>query len=227
MIRRVHCLNCQGKKSDRCRDTYYFRENGEFGFYSLADGLNSSPKSHLGARAVQKALADEWEKDPEAFFEMPTEQIKDKWIEIIHQVLYNLAGKDETADDYASTLLIVCIFPRLRLYKWAHIGDGIIMKENCWGQREMVSFEQNGITRQFTFTTANARLSRYLRMGEGNMNLVRRFLLFTDGAILPFYRNRQLTEKGEEILEGGVDAVNRILEQFRLADDYTMLDIWV
>lgn len=226
-MKKISYFTEKGKASASCKDTVYFRENGDSGFYSLADGVNSEKKSKIGARAIQKALADEWEKDPEGFFEKPIEDVKQRFIEVIHEVLYHLSKRKKGQEAYASTLLIVFVSRKLGVFRWVHIGDGIIMKENCWGVREMVSYEQNGITEQYTFTTTSDRLSRYLRMGEGNMNLVRRFLLFTDGAILPFYKDRKVTQRGQEIMERGAERIYGVLRNLRLKDDYSMLDIYI
>ena len=32
---------CQGSAAKHCQDTVYLRETGDFGLYSLADGVNS------------------------------------------------------------------------------------------------------------------------------------------------------------------------------------------
>ncbi len=225
MLKNITYFNCKGKNVQQCKDTLYFRENGEDGFYSLADGINSGEKSHIGARAVQKALADFWEQYPDYFFTASNSEIRASLIEIIKEVIYNLTKGQERDDDYASTLLVVCISRKHDQYKWFHIGDGMIVKELKGGLLEIESHPQNGITNQFTFTTTSENLERYIRMDGNTLQDVKSFLLFTDGAMASFYRERKLTENGEEFLKKGTGVYYRILQQLEPSDDYSMLDI--
>ena len=225
MMTKINYFTEKGSKVSQCKDRVYMRENGESGMYSLADGVNSSENSAIGARAVQKALADEWEKDPEGFFEKSLPEMQKRWIEIVHEVIYNLSNETEKAESYASTLLVLFVSRARGKFRWIHIGDGIILKENAWGEKSIVSYEHNGMTPQYTFTTISQPLCRYLRVGEGNMNLIRRFVLFTDGAILPFYKDREVTDYGQEVLDRGVDALYSVLKNLRLKDDYSVLEL--
>lgn len=225
MVTKINYFTENGRNILKCKDRVYVRENGESGVYSLADGVNSYEKSGIGARAIQKVLADEWEKDPDGFFEIPLSEVRKRFVEIVHEVIYNLSKETEEAENYASTLLILFVSRTRGKFRWVHIGDGIILKENCWGEKSIVSYEHNGMTPQYTFTTISQPLCRYLRVGEGNMNLVRRFVLFTDGAILPFYKDREVTEYGNEVLDRGVDALYSVLRNLRLKDDYSVLEL--
>ena len=227
MLKSVTYFNCRGKSEQMCKDMVYCRENGDEGFYSLADGVNSCAKSHIGARAVQKAIADFWEEQPEYFFSAPNAEIKIRLIETIKNVIYNLAKDEFYVGEYASTLLIVFISRKQSLYKWVHIGDGLIAEEMISGEMKIESHPQNGITKQFTFTTVHKNLEYYLRMGLGSLQDVKRFLLFTDGALQSFYRERKFTENGEEFLQKGSELYYRVLSQLEIQDDYSMIDIRV
>lgn len=226
MVKKINYFTCPGRGSKQCKDAVYFRENGEYGIYSLADGLNSVEKSHIGAGEIQKAIADAFEEQPEYFLEAQVEAVKVAIIAIIKEVLYNLTKEGTTTvDEYASTLMILFVSAKHQSYRCVHIGDGLIVKEDICGKMDIVSHSQNGITRQFTFTTADERLDRYLRMNEGELQDIQRLMLFTDGAIDSFYRERNLTENGEDFLKRGTDVFCRILEQLEIRDDYSMLDI--
>lgn len=225
MQKKIHYFTCAGKGTSLCKDTVYFRENGEHGFYSLADGLNSRKKSHIGAKIFQKAIADFWEERPESFFQKPLNVIKAEVIEIEKKVLYNLSQQGFNVEDYESTMMILLISEKHKRFKWMHIGDGLILKERSSGEMEIVSYPQNGITSQFTFTTTSKPHERYLRMGEGNLEDIKRFMLFTDGAIAPFYKERKLTETGEDFLKRGTDVFRKVLDQLKLQDDYSMLEV--
>jgi hypothetical protein len=227
VLKGITYFNCKGKAEQRCKDMFYCRENGEEGFYSLADGVNSCAKSHIGARAVQKAIADLWEEQSEYFFMAPNSDIKPSLIETIKNVIYNLAMDEYEVEEYASTLLIVFISRKQGIYKWVHIGDGLIAKEMTSGEMKIESHPQNGITKQFTFTTVHKNLESYLRIGLGSLQDIKRFFVFTDGAVQSFYKDRKFTGNGEEFLQKGSELYYRVLNQLDIADDYSMIEVQV
>lgn len=225
MERKISCFCCRGTGSAECKDTMYLRENGEWGFYSLADGVSSAKKSTLGAKAVQKALADAFEEKSEKFLRLPLDELKAELIAIVRHIFYNLCKDGDEKEDYASTLMVVIFSAKSGKYRWFHIGDGLIAVEGTNGEIEIESHPHNGITPQFTFTTADECLERRLWLGEGDLSEVQRILLFTDGAIMPFYRKQQLTVNGQDFLQKGSDVFYRILQHLEPLDDYSMLEI--
>lgn len=225
MFSSVHYFCCKGTGSCQCKDSVYFRENTDFGFYSLADGLNSKEKSRTGGMAVQKAIADAFEERPERFFALPLSELQAMLIAIVHNVFYNLHIDNCSADEYASTLLVLFLSKKKGRFRCVHIGDGLIAKQTASDDIRIVSHPHNGITSRFTFTTASPCLGRHMRMDEGTFQKSDRFMLFTDGAIGPFYRNRSLTVNGEEFLKKGSELYFKILQQMDIEDDYSMLDI--
>ena len=214
-----------GKKTEQCKDVFYFRENGKYGIYALADGVNSKKKSHIGAEMIQRTIADLFEDFSDMFFEDPLSEIKSAVIEIIRDVLYNLTGNKESGEEYASTMMIVFVSHVHNCYRWLHIGDGVIVKEDLTGEIEMISKPHNGITNRFTYTTCSEPLDRYLHMDGGALDEIAKIILLTDGAVDTFYREGELTVNGKEFLAKGADRYYRILRQLDMKDDHSMLEI--
>lgn len=63
MKRTINYFICKSSDTAECKDTIYFHENGELGFYSLADGTSSGKRSNLGAKAIQRAIAGVFEEE--------------------------------------------------------------------------------------------------------------------------------------------------------------------
>lgn len=225
MVRSVKYFTCPGKAVAQCKDVVYFRENGEYAIYALADGLNSKDKSHIGARMIQRSAADLFEDFDEMFFEESLAMIKGVMIEIIRDVLYNLSKEKGSREEYASTMMIVFVSLKHNAYRWLHIGDGIIATEDVNGKMEVVSRPHNGITKQHTFTTDSEPLDRYLHMDSGSLEDIAKIMLLTDGAIDMFYREGDLTVNGKEFLGKGADVFCKILEPLHVKDDHSMLEV--
>lgn len=225
MVGNVNYFSCCGKNRDRCKDVFYFRENGEYGIYALADGINSKKKSHIGAEMIQRMVADLFEDFADMFFEESLSEIKSTMIEIIRDVLYNLSEDKKVQEEYASTMMMVFISRKHNCYRWLHIGDGIIVKESPEGEIEMISRPHNGITNRFTYTTCSEPLDRYLHMDGGSLDEISKIILLTDGAVDTFYREGELTINGKEFLAKGADRYYRILKLLDIQDDHSMLEI--
>ena len=220
-------FNRQGERTLSCKDTVYFVNSSRLGVYSLADGLNSLKWSHIGASAVQKAVADMAAEKGDELFTESEQDVQRNLIEIVHRTLYNLAEKQGSPDDYASTMMTVFVSKKSGCMRWLHIGDGLILKEDVSGNLSVLSHPHNGMTRQFTYTTAHDQLDRYMRMGTKPLKGVRRLIMMTDGAAFPFYRNRKLTGWGKWLIGRGIESVLAELEKIGPADDYSMIDVFV
>ena len=215
----------RGKRSPVCKDSVYFRDGRQMGVYSLADGLNSKKWSKQGAEAVQRALASEAEKQGKSLLARSELKIKTDTIEIIRRTLYNLCEEKGCPDDYASTLMTLFISRETGMFCFIHIGDGLIVKETADGELSVISHPHNGITRQFTYTTAHEQLERYTRVGKMPLKDIRRLFMLTDGAAFPLYDDRKLTRRGRYLLGRGTACVLEELKWIGPADDHSMVEI--
>lgn len=221
----ITCFTCQGSKNKRCKDVAYFKETEDIGIFSLADGLNSQKYSDVGARIVQKALAENILNLKEKFWENTREQNQMMGIRTIKEVLDHLAKEEKPRDQYASTLMLVAVNAETKYAVWYHLGDGMLLKKSGDGKLEILSHPQNGITRQYTYTTANGELMRYLRTESVSLAEGDSLIMMTDGAMKPFYQGRRLTAWGEKIISRGEQAIFEALQKLEPADDYSMLEV--
>ena len=228
-ITNVSHFNCQGYDTTACQDTIYLLDNGNTAVYSLADGVNSKQLSAFGAKAVQEDLAAYAINCSQFIFSAPDSWVKKSFIEQIKTTLFRLSQKHRIpSEEFASTLLFVALSKKFGKCKWIHIGDGAILKKEV-GQAapQIISYPHNGITPEYTFTTASQQLERYLHIGNENLESIEKLFLATDGAFLPFYYQRNLTDLGKQAFSAGIRNLYDTLLDFLPRDDFSILEISV
>ena len=223
----ISYFNQQGLYSLECKDSVFLLDDGSTSVYSLADGLNSKQLSKTGARAIQEELGSYFLQNPFFIFNSPLDWVKLAVIEKIRDTLFLLTKGSIPEEEFASTLLLVVLSKDYDKCVWFHIGDGVILKqaEGDNTPLQIVSPAHNGITSQYTYTTVHQPLRKYLRCGIENLYMIKRLLLATDGAILPYYIHRQISPKGQALFQEGLSAVYEDLRQSFPKDDFSMLEI--
>ena len=223
----ISYFNQQGLYSLECKDSVFLLDDGSTSVYSLADGLNSKQLSKTGARAIQEELGSYFLQNPFFIFNSPLDWVKLAVIEKIRDTLFLLTKGSIPEEEFASTLLLVVLSKDYDKCIWFHIGDGVILKqaEGDNTPLQIVSPAHNGITSQYTYTTVHQPLRKYLRCGIENLYMIKRLLLATDGAILPYYIHRQISPKGQALFQEGLSAVYEDLRQSFPKDDFSMLEI--
>ena len=223
----ISYFNQQGLYSLECKDSVFLLDNGSTSVYSLADGVNSKHLSKTGARVIQEELGSYFLQNPFFIFNSPLEWVKLAVVEKIRETLFLLTEGSIPEEEFASTLLMVVLSKDYDKCLWFHIGDGVILKQEDLDNAslQIVSHAHNGITSQYTYTTAHQPLRKYLHCGSENLSMIRRLILATDGAILPYCTHRQISPKGKVLLQDGLSAVYEDLKRSFPKDDYSMLEI--
>lgn len=225
----ISYFNQQGLFSNECRDSVFYIDNGSTAVYSLADGVNSKQLSKTGAKAIQEEISSFFLQEPFFIFNAPMEWVKTAVSEKIRDTLLLLTEGTISEEEFASTLLLVVISKTYNKCLWFHIGDGVILKQTAAtdSPMEILSQAHNGITSKYTYTTVHQPLKKYLHCGFEELDTLKRLILATDGAILPYYSHRQISEKGQQLLQRGLYAVYEDLQAHYPKDDYSMLEITI
>lgn len=228
-ITNVSYFNSQGCDTADCQDTVYLLDKGNTAVYSLADGVSSKQLSTFGAKAVQENLAAFAVNCSQFIFSTPESWVKKAFIEQIRTTMSQLSKFHHIPEEeFASTLLFIVLSKKYGKCKWIHIGDGAILKkENGQDSPKIISHPHNGITPEYTFTTASKQLERYLHIGNENLDSIENLFLATDGAFLPFYAQRNLTDFGKDTFSAGIQNLYDTLSASHPRDDFSILEISV
>ena len=223
----ISYFNQQGLFSSECKDAVFYIDDGSTAVYSLADGLNSKQLSKAGAKAIQEEISSFFLQEPFFIFNAPIDWVKMAVAEKIRDTILLLTEGSISEEEFASTLLVVVISKSYNKCLWFHIGDGVILKQADTAEAsiDILSQAHNGVTSQYTYTTVHQPLRKYLHCGLEELNDIKRLILATDGAILPYYSHRKISEKGQQLFQKGLYAVYEDLQLNYPKDDYSMLEV--
>ncbi len=223
----VSYFNEQGLFSEECKDALFFLDDGSTAVYSLADGVTSKRFSKVGAQAILEEISSFFLQKPFFLFTAPITWAKSVIIEKIEDTLSYLSENSIPDSEFSSTLLVVAVSKTYNKCLWFHIGDGVILKEGTspGAVVEILSQAHHGVTSRYTFTTSSKPLRRYMHCGTEALDCVKRLILATDGAILPYYSHLQISEEGQHLLQKGLSEVYKDLQRRYPKDDYSMLEI--
>lgn len=184
---------------------------------TLADGAGSAKRSSIGAQISCNTIIDCLSKDFDLYYNLDSYSFQYK---IIHKIRTRLGVKakllESTKEDFASTLLFVCIHNGKFIA--GHIGDGVIgvIKDSC---ATVLSKPENGEFANSTFFTTSRNYRAHLRLYKGETKGYTNFFLMSDGAADCLYdKSGQTFSKAIYTLDSWmrnfqIDEVNKALEK--------------
>lgn len=167
----------QGKENE---DAINVVTNGDYMFVILSDGAGSSKFAKEAAEITVKASSDFcFENSKQLFNE--TEITAKKLIFDIQTDLEQKAKEIGTElSKMVSTLGILGIDKNTNKHITIHVGDGLIAlnKSNEWN---IVSYPENGPTKQYTYFVNSPLVFKHLRINKGEHSVDDEFFVSTDG----------------------------------------------
>ncbi len=195
---RVILFTHKGVEREKCQDICQYKNLSNATIISLADGVSSKKKSAMGASIVQENIG--WMLENEKSINMLDEEnLKIKIARTIYETISTLAQWNECEESAFASTLMMAIFPENEEFYWiVHIGDGIvgIVGE---GEVNVLSAPQNGITKQYTYTTTSGNLLKRIRIKKCN----RRGIVFmmTDGITNEIFKNEESRKRYVELIK--------------------------
>lgn len=155
----------KGAKRKKCQDVYSVESINGGMILLLSDGVSSKRYSDTGARFLHKNLIEQFEKKD--INHISKEEIKEIIISTIMITIFQLSRKLNCSwMEFSSTLLMILIPDEIQGFYSAHIGDGMIGVVREDKSVIMLSVPENGITRQYTYTTTASNLEKHLRIAQ-------------------------------------------------------------
>lgn len=84
------------------------------------------------------------------------------------------------------TLVLLFINTDTLQYTTIHIGDGLIAKKSA-DSVEIISYPENGVTRQYTYMVNASNVFNHLRITTGDYKINDDFLIASDGLYEKYY----------------------------------------
>lgn len=163
-----------------CQDRSAYREKGRRQAIALIDGTGKTDRNIIAgekiADCVTEFLLEHFEQcigQEESLFKfMLLRDVR----RIIEELMLEFAAPKE---EFASTIMALCIDHERGKYCAVHLGDGIIV---C--RREalhILSFPCNGLLPDQTWLTISEKALQKMKLLRGDIGSIREFALLTDG----------------------------------------------
>ena len=182
----------KGAEREKLKDVYYQMKNDKVGMIGLCDGVSTQKYSDVGAYEVQKAIWIMLEKMVD-FSNITKYELKFRIGCVINETLYRLSKQYECEEEcFASTLMLVIFAMENDFYWTVHIGDGVIGIVDDNSKVKILSSPENGVTKQYTYTTTSGNLMKRIRIEE---HYEKGFVfMMTDGISNELERNKKYIE---------------------------------
>ncbi len=168
-------------------------------FAVISDGAGCSKCAKDAAWCTVNAVIEFCRKKGSEFFNQKAKLNAKKMIFEIQQALFEKAScVDAEFSQMKSTLILLCLNRETKQYTAVHIGDGLIAK--CSKQNsEIISYPENGPTKQFTYMVNSPNVFRHLRVGTGLFCEGDCFLLGSDGVFEECYSTNEYIFRIKEL----------------------------
>lgn len=189
----------KGKEREICKDVCQYKDMHNAAVISLADGVSTQKQAVLGASRVQNDIAG-MIADEVDLKKLNEEEIQCRVANVICKTLESLANsKKSEKTDFASTLLML-VFPDNADFYWTiHIGDGVIGVVDYEENIQVLSAPQNGITKQYTYTTVSNNLLKRIRVKKCNQK--GDIFLMTDGIVNEIFKSDETRKEYINIIK--------------------------
>lgn len=215
------------------QDYARYEEKDDICVVALADGAGSYLYAREGAECVVNHITKYMCKNVQTLMSESEENMAyNISCEIAHALNCYCKTHDNVKKEMlGSTLLLVCKYKEK--YIAIHLGDGLIGAVTADKEIKVLSYPQNGITRQYTYLTTSPDLLKYLRVYKGicNQNMhgndnIQKFFLMTDGFMNICYdwSTRCFDEEFVNyLMEGNYREVEERIGGLELSDDSTLI----
>ena len=175
---------CIGKENE---DAIKVVVNGDYFYCVISDGAGCSEYAKEAAWCTVNATGDFCYNNGEEFFTDNRKQTAKRLIFDIQQALYDKAKEIGTElSEMMCTLVLLCIDTKSMQYTTIHVGDGLIAKMSD-EETEIISYPENGVTKQYTYTVNSSSVLKHLRIKNGSYDQLNNFFLCSDGAVEKCY----------------------------------------
>lgn len=166
----------QGRENE---DAINVVTNGDYMFVILSDGAGSSDFAKEAALTTVETASNFCYDNSSEFFKSIEIAAKKLVFDIQTDLDKKAMEMDTELSKMVSTLVVLGLEKSTNRYVTIHIGDGLIALKNItW---EIISYPENGPTKQYTYFVNSPLVFKHLRINEGDYNIDDEFFISTDG----------------------------------------------
>lgn len=218
----------QGKGKEKNEDVVFVDDKDcNYLFVGIADGQSLKEHSIEGGKFALSRVNEYFKKQNIGNLKLRyIDEIQYEIISVIRDGLNILAEeKGKNVFEFSSTLCALVIDKNTGEWVIVNLGDGVIVGITREKQVQILSYPENGVTKQYTYLTTSRNVLSHIRIGCGNAKDFSSVLLLTDG-VRGIYRDGVIPLEISALLkQNNYLEIGKIMEKLSGKDDGTMVAV--
>ena len=218
----------QGKGKEKNEDVVFVDDKDcNYLFVGIADGQSLKEHSIEGGKFALSRVNEYFKKQNIGNLKLRyIDEIQYEIISVIRDGLNILAKeKGKNVFEFSSTLCALVIDKNTGEWVIVNLGDGVIVGITREKQVQILSYPENGVTKQYTYLTTSRNVLSHIRIGCGNAKDSSSVLLLTDG-VRGIYRDGVIPLEISALLkQNNYLEIGKIMEKLSGKDDGTMVAV--
>lgn len=163
-----------------CQDRMSYKYNGFRQAVSLVDGIGQTDKNTLAGEKVAGYITDYLLHHFVTIMTENPQTIKSLLLKDIYRIIESLMDEFEMPkEEFASTVMGICVDHERKKFCTIHLGDGIILRRDSdW---KILSYPMNGFSHNQTYLTISEAALQKMRLLRGNVGDATGYVMMTDG----------------------------------------------
>lgn len=168
------------EKGMLCQDRVAYSQKGSRQSIALVDGVGKTDRNVIAGEKIAVYMTEYLQDNFEKITGRRQEDIKYDILLNVRRIIESLMvefGMPE--DEFASTIMALCIDHSRGRYCGVHLGDGIMVCRN--GKRNIMSYPENGQRRNQTYLTTSEGALQKMKILRGVVQDTTEYMLMSDG----------------------------------------------
>ncbi|WP_418473988.1 protein phosphatase 2C domain-containing protein [Frisingicoccus sp.] len=176
------CIKGEGHKERDmlCQDRVLYKTMDHRQAIVLVDGIGQTDTNIIAGEKVAEYAADYLLENFDEILQQKAMDIKTHILKAVRHIIKKMTDAFELPyEEFASTLMVLCIDNDSELYCGIHLGDGIMVcKDNGF---KVLSYPTNGLERRQTCLTISEGAFEEMKILKGKIQGISEIILMSDG----------------------------------------------
>lgn len=168
------------EKEMLCQDRWAYKQKEARQAIALIDGIGHTDKNVLAGQQIAEYITEFLVDEFEMLMEEEQQTITCQILKGVHRIIEKFMDKYRMPkEEFASTIMAICIDHQTGKFCTIHLGDGIIFHMNCGLQ--IMSYPMNGFWSSQTYLTISENALQNMKVFRGEIGDTSEYVLMTDG----------------------------------------------